>query len=207
MEHSSSISINEKNRITVDSVWWKPLSMITFSKERNVTRAELEKKSQTSWSLGLQINRTSEQIVFVRHNYWFYYYTMTALLASIYIFILLVNLFLLIPYSLISGFFILVSVVAFFATFIGLICFMVYIDGVTEAIVSTRPLSEGMAILFIGVPMAIFLLGIAILAQYEQRPLVMVGAMLFGIDLLIYCCIYAFSYNQNAVHDVDTKLK
>ena len=192
IEHSDTLSINEELSISDESRWWNPLSKLVLRKEKNVTYTG--KSEQNLWIFGLQTYKKSGQIL--KHNYWFYYYVITAMLASIYIFILSVNLFMLIPYSSISKVLIGISTFIFFATFIGLMVFMIYIDGYTESIIPTDPLPTEIIVGFICVPMVVFLVGITILAQYELRPLIMVGISLIGIDLIIFWHILGLSHHS-----------
>lgn len=191
MKHSETVSINERVRISDRSRWWKPLSSIVFSKERSLTYT---RETGHNWTFGVQMDRKSGAII--KHNYWVYYYIITAMLASIYIQILAVNLFLIIPYPSISLFFIVVSTLVFFGTFIGLMVLMGYIERKAMEVVPQCPLSESTIILCTGVPMALVFIGIAIIAQFEQRPLVMVGLSLLGIDLGLLGYFYGVSYDS-----------
>ena len=188
MEESDTILIEDEFRTSNQSKWWKPLDKVVFQKNKDISYMH---KNKESWIFGVQRNKMSGEVL--RHNYWFYYYSITALLASIYIFILSVNLFMLIPYSFISGLFITISTLIFFATFVGLIALIVYVDIQSQSVVPQSAVNTSTTVFFIFVPIFIFIVVMYIIAMYEQRPLVMVGIMLLGIDLLIFWYILGIS--------------
>ncbi len=135
----------------------------------------------------------------MKHNLWFYYYVLTAMLASINIFILSVNLLMLIPYPFISSLLIVVSTIVFFVVFIGLLVLCISVAIQADSTIPPRQMSEWERLrvcLVVLVSMVLFTVGLWSLAQYEEltsRPLVMVGIMLTGRDLLIFSVVFAFS--------------
>ena len=195
MTHSERISINEKVWISDRSRRWNPLSLVAFGKERNLTYT---RETSSTWLFGVQTGKKSG--VIIKHNYWFYYYVMTAMFASIYIFILSVNVFrFIIPYHFIFMFLVIVSTLIFFGSFIGLIILIVYVSTETNLVVPESPMSVGRAIIFIAVPMVLFVFVITTLAQFIQNPLVMVGLVLLGIDLILFWYFYGVSLDSPQV--------
>ena len=114
------------------------------------------------------------------------------MLASLYIYLLLGKLiFLTIPKE--SLFFLPLfvgSTVTFFVVFIGLMCYMIYVDAECSAEVPQASSSSATVVIYVVIPVLLYFVGLITVVQYIQTPLVLVGLMLLGIDLLIFCYFF-----------------
>ena len=190
--------VHEEDKFSSETRWWKPFSKQVISRNRLAVQAGGQGQgSNTVTYFGLQFDKRSWELI--EHNMWFYYYCITGMLGSIYGFILAVNLCNLIPYRLIAFLFLLVSAAIFAITFVGLMVLCIAVAKLTDSTIPPRQLNSGEQFCVIFTVCASFILimvGISILTQFEalsSRPLVMVGIVLTGIDLIIFSVFLVFS--------------
>ena len=184
---SEEVSVKQRTWVADQSKWWKPLSSVSFRTEQDVT---YQRQTENSWFLGLQTDARTGKIL--KHNYWFYYFVITGMLASLYIYLLLGKLMVLtIPEE--SLFFLPLlfgSMVMFLVVFIGLMCYMIYVEAKCLAEVPQASSSSATLVIYVGIPMVLYIIGLITVVQYIQTPLVLVGLGLLGIDLMIFCYIF-----------------